>query len=136
MADSPRLSTQNRAQERKAWIAEVNRLASDVEKWANDNEWSVRRETKDVIEDELGKYHLPVLTIQASRGRVYFNPIARYLVGADGRIEMHASPSFAQVVLLKVGGTWHFMNEDLIDLKKTWSEQSFRQIVADLLSRP
>ena len=97
---------------RDEWIAELERMAGDLERWAAESDWDVKRETKEIVEDELGSYMVPVMRIQTMRGRLYFDPICRYVMGASGRIEINATPSFWQAILIKEKGQWRFYDED------------------------
>src|SRR5437016_5038498 len=103
---APGAPVQNWHEIRDAWVRDVEQMAADVERWCAARDLFVKRETKDLDEEEIGSYQLPVLTIQLPTGRIYFNPIARFIVGAEGRIEMYAVPSFAQVVLIRRGNGW------------------------------
>jgi hypothetical protein len=136
LSSIPRFPVENWEKTRDEWIAEVDRLIADLERWAARRDWGTRREDKEIVEDGIGAYRAPVLTIQAPTGRVYFNPVAREVLGASGRIELYATPSFAEAVLLHRDGAWRFYSGDLDDLNLTWSEQALDQIIPDLMSRP
>lgn len=134
---TPHSPTENWEQARDEWVAEVERLAADVERAATGKEWAVKRESKEIVEDGIGAYQVPVLTVRAPTGMVYFNPVARYIIGGPtGRIEIYATPSFAEAVLLRRDGEWRFHTDDLVDLNRPWSEQAFIQTASELLARP
>jgi hypothetical protein len=133
----PHLPVENWEKVRDEWVADVERLATGVERAAAGAEWYVKRETKEIVEDGIGAYSVPVLTVQAPTGRVYFNPLARFIMGgATGRIELYAAPSFAGAVLIRRDGVWWFYTDDLVDLNRAWSEQAFVQTAKDLLAHP
>ena len=120
-------------QKRDSWIAEVERLAVDVEHWAKTRDWAVRREMKNFTEDEIGTYQLPVLTVLTSLGRVVFEPVARFVAGGSGRIDLYAFPSFSQVVLVRRGRKWTFLSEsDHSDLGRKWKEADFVKTLSEL----
>src|SRR5437870_5543591 len=96
---TPHSPLKNWRKVRNEWIAEVDQMAGEVERWAAENDWDFRRDMKDVIEDEIGEYQLPVVRVQTMQGRIYFDPTARFILGAEGRIEITATPSFWQAVL-------------------------------------
>lgn len=134
-APAPR-TEQLRHQIRTEWVAELDRLATDVERWAAADDLGTRRLSKRVQGDDVEPYDAPVVSVQTPFGRVHFNPISRFALGTEGRIEVYAEPSFAQLLLLKVGGAWQFYTEDLVPLNKSWSEQSFRDVVRELPVAP
>jgi hypothetical protein len=123
-------------QAREQWIADLTSMAEDVARWSDKNDWTVKWETKRIAEDEIGVYNAPALIIQTAQGRLYFTPIARYFYGdTTGRIEI-SGPTFAQIILLRKGHTWKFFSDDMVNLRKAWSQTSFNQIARDLLNRP
>jgi len=131
----PESPVDNWQQVRDSWVAEVEQMAGEIERWAKENDWDTKRETKEVVEDEIGKYALPVVRIQSMHGRLYFDPIARFLMGASGRVEIIATPSFYQVVLVKENGKWQFLDENLKPLKKTWTREDFAEVAVRLMKK-
>src|SRR5258707_15644543 len=129
----PSAPVENWEQIRDTWVADVESLAHDIEQWAAENDWDSKRESKEITEDEIGSYQIPVVRVHTLQGRVYFEPCARFVLGASGRIELSATPSFAQVVMLRTNGSWRFLTEDLQDLNKFWSRDGFKDIVSLLL---
>jgi hypothetical protein len=121
---------------RADWVAELERIAADVARWAAAEDWAVRRQTKTLRDARLGQYEVPVMSVQTAFGRVHFNPIARFLMGVDGEIDVYAEPSFAQRILFKTGGEWRLFTDDQVDLGRTWSEQTFGDLVRDLPVAP
>jgi len=120
-------------QERNSWVAEVERLAADVERWASTRDWAVRRDLKNFTEDRIGTYQLPVLTVLTSLGRVVFEPVARFVAGGSGRIDLYAFPSVSQVVLVRRGRRWVFLaDSDHSDLGRRWKESDFVKTVSEL----
>ena len=120
---------------RRQWLDDLNALVRDIELWSAENDWAVKVERKRIREDEIGVYSAPALIIQTAQGRLYFTPIARYIAGtATGRIEMTA-PSFRGVVLIRRGHSWRFYDDNLVDLKKTWSKKNFNVVARELLDR-
>ena len=132
---TPQSPVNNWQHVRDAWIAEIEQMAADLERWAVENDWDIKRDTKEIVEDEIGKYVVPVVRVQTMHGRLYFDPIARFLMGASGRIEIVATPSFWQAVLMKVDGRWQFFTEDLKELNKTWSREDFIDVATLLLKK-
>lgn len=118
----------------KQWLADLNALVQGIRGWAQHQGWEVRINQKRITESSLGSYSAPVATIQLPTGRVHFNPVASDLLGvATGRVEIYATPSFAEAVLLRIDGKWRFFSPDLIDLKMPWNEKSFVELLGNLV---
>lgn len=80
-------------------------LADDVQTWADQEAsargWRVEREEKELAEEVVGwAYRVPVVTIHAPQGRLILEPVARGMVGAQGRVDLYAWPSLFRVMLL------------------------------------
>lgn len=136
MASIPQSSSIREQQVRDEWIAEIGAMADDVERWAKENDWDTKRETREMSEEGVGTYRAPVVRVQTMQGRVYFEPVARFISGGPtGRIELIGTPSFWQVVLIREEGRWHFYTEDFEDLHKEWTKEGFTDAVAYLLSK-
>lgn len=116
------------------WLADVEELARDVERWSNQNNWLVRRDTKSITEDKLGSYLVPYLTIRAPQGGMIFEPIARYVVGASGRVDLCAFPSFFNAVVVRTDSGWHIKSLDKDSVDRRWSEESFLETASQLMA--
>jgi hypothetical protein len=131
----PQSRMKNWRKVRDAWVAEVEKMADDLERWSADNDWDTKREMKELEEEGLGRYRVPVVRVQTMQGRLYFEPVARFILGAAGRIELTATPSFWQVILLKERGRWQFFDENLKNLRKAWAIDDFQKIAVDLMKK-
>src|SRR5262249_10729582 len=131
---SPRKPVANWEQERDAWVAAVQELVAQAEAWSHQKNWSVFRDQKEIREDRIGSYHVPVLTIQSAQGRLMLNPIARFIVGAKGRVDLDVFPSYDSVPIIRTDGGWQFKSDDRPELDQPWAEDSFTRIAAELMS--
>ena len=74
---------------------------------------------------------MPVLTIHAPQGRLILEPIARGIVGAQGRVDLYAWPSLFKVLLLhKPRGKdrpleWVVRTESGLDWPQPWGVRHF-----------
>src|SRR6266536_5715388 len=91
---------------RQRWLRDVEQNVHQVEKWAKDRKWAVRREQKLIEEPRLGAYYVPVASILAPAGQVQVEPVARYVAGGDGRIDLLAWPSLTRMMLIREGNRW------------------------------
>ena len=133
---APQTPIDNWQQVRDQWVAALEQMAGNVERWATENDWDFKRDTKEIVEDEIGAYEVPVVRVQTMQGRIYFDPTARFVGAAEGRIEIVAAPSFFQLVLAKVDCAWRFFSEEeMQDMGQPWTYEGFTQVVTDLLKK-
>ncbi|HEX7449591.1 MAG TPA: hypothetical protein VF306_18685 [Pirellulales bacterium] len=133
----PNAPVEHWEQERADWIAAVTRLMDDVEHWAARRDWWVQRETKTVADDDdqIGAYEAPMLRIQTPTARLVVEPIARYVVGALGRIDLAVFPSYRSVPIVRRPDGWWIGTSDQGDGKSPWSEESFFETATRLAAR-
>ena len=117
---------------RQKWRALVEELADQVESWAKERHWSVHRDTKKIRETKLGTYRVPYLSILAPEGQVQFDPVARYIVGADGRVDLMAWPSGNLMMLIRIGDSWKVETDYGKAFRGKWSQKTFERIVETL----
>jgi hypothetical protein len=113
----------------ESWLALINDLTREVESWAADRHWAVHREEKTVRESRLGEYVVPVLSVLAPAGRVQLDPVARYVAGGDGRIDLLAWPSLSRMLLIRTGGRWVLKTDSGVEWPEGWNQQTFARLV-------
>lgn len=132
-------------QSRENWEHNTGLLADDVEAWAEqeaaEQDWRVTREQKELSEEVVGgAYHVPVITIHAPQGRLVLEPIARGVLGAQGRVDLYAWPSLFRVMLLhKPRGKdkpteWVARTDSGLDWPQPWSRETFLTLAEGLLN--
>jgi hypothetical protein len=117
---------------RDEWIAAVQQLIQEVESWAQKQGWAVRREPKKVEEFRIGTYEVPQLLIQLPAGRFLLDPVARFVTGADGLIDLYVLPSYDAVMISRNQDGWFLHPSDQEGPRQTLSEQSFVDTVLQL----
>ncbi|MBM4023834.1 MAG: hypothetical protein FJ280_00280 [Planctomycetes bacterium] len=82
-----RSSTKSRQDE---YLARVNALYSDAEKWIEGTDLEVSRGTMELDEEALGRYAAPTLTIQDAQGKKVADllPVGAQIIGAEGRVDI------------------------------------------------
>ena len=121
------------AQRRHEWVTRVNVLADQVQKWSQDEGWSVQREEKTIREKQMAQYAVPLLRISAPGGELDLNPIALNVIGGDGRVDLEAFPTLSRVKLVGEGGGWKIMTDSNVPLRRPWNAQTFVELAHDLL---
>lgn len=122
------------APRRTEWVARVSVLADQVAQWCAAEGWTVEREEKRVREKLLGEYTVPVLLMTVPGGELHLNPIALHVVGGNGRVDLEAFPTLSRVKLVGEDGGWKIMTDSNVPLRHPWNEETFVQLVQDLMS--
>ena len=130
----PRSPVENWEQIRDEWIQTVDVVLSHVEGWCQAEGWLVHRETKDIEEDRLGHYHIGVLLIDTPAGRLHLDPISRFIVGAEGRIDVYSFPHYQTAILIRVQGDWRFRTVDGSAKDRPFEHAAFVEIAKQLTS--
>jgi hypothetical protein len=115
--------------ETESWLSLVNDLTREVESWAAARHWAVHRDQKTIRESRLGEYIVPVLSVMAPAGRVQVDPVARYVAGGDGRIDLLAWPSLTRMLLIRSGGRWVLKTDSGVEWPEGWNQQTFARLV-------
>lgn len=117
------------------WIARVQALVDQIAQWSAAEGWEVQKEEKQIREEALGDYQVPMLHIRSvPGGEVVLEPIALEVLGGDGRVDLEAYPTLARVKFVGVPGGWRIMTDSNVPLRQPWEPQTFVQLVRDLLS--
>jgi hypothetical protein len=119
---------------RDEWVAAVEQLVGEAEVWAHTRDWAVRREAKTIREDRLGQYTVPRLLIHATAGRLLLDPVARYVPGAMGVVDLYVLPSYDAVMISRSDGGWQLHPIGADDEPQPWSEETFVHTALQLLA--
>jgi hypothetical protein len=122
-----------RSQLRAEWLATVEQLFQQAETWARKQGWEVKRDHKRLDETLLGAMEIPVLLIHTTRGRLLLDPIARFVVGGDGLVDLCVMPSFDSVRLVRNGKGWQVYPLVGDGPPRRWSEKVFVETTNKLL---
>jgi hypothetical protein len=116
---------------RRAWQRLVRSLADDVRAWAEERQWRVSEKRLNLTEERLGSYDVPSLVIQVPQQPIFLEPVARVVMGAQGRVDLYSYPSMDRVMLLHNGSQWIIRPE----LGPTWPLPWSRDTFVDLVER-
>jgi hypothetical protein len=117
------------------WQQALDQLFLDVEKWSQERDWAVRRDPKRVAESFLGEYEVPRLLVHTTDNKRYFlDPIARFVVGGSGRVEMCLMPSYDSAAIVRLDGGWYVLPERPGERRRRWSRQTFLDVATRLAS--
>ncbi|HET6882605.1 MAG TPA: hypothetical protein VFI31_20730 [Pirellulales bacterium] len=130
--EKPRHPTENWQATLDEWLSDIHSIVEQATKWAVARGWSTKVDTKTITEDVIGTYEAPRLLIHAPEARFLLDPIAKCVVGAEGRIDFCVIPSYDAVPLVKTVGGWRFLSAGSDEAELTWSDESFGKLCAEL----
>jgi hypothetical protein len=117
------------------WREAVDELLTQLRSWFESAGWSVGHESRDITEDLLGTYRVAGLKVQTPDGVLYVEPVARFVGGAEGRVDLFAFPTLYRVMLLRDGERgWWIRTDSGIPLRQPWVRDTFIQLGRDLLA--
>ena len=129
---SPRNPVENWESIRDEWVESVEHLASEAEAWASRRKWLVHRDRKTLTEGSIGSYDVPMLVIHCPNGRLILDPVARYISGASGRIDLSVFPSYDTVLIIRTDAGWRLKRIDPPEFERPWSEGDFVEVASEL----
>ena len=93
----------------KEWLEAIEKLYHEIRAWLNEAETEglvkyVEADTA-ITESTLGTYDAPVLQLSFGGRLVFVRPVGRFVVAANGRIDMSLGPDRAMLIRDK-DGTW------------------------------
>jgi hypothetical protein len=116
------------------WISDVTKLLSQIRKWCEREDWEVTQPEKQVTEELLGTYTVPLLRIRAPGGFLYVEPVARYVIGAEGRIDITSSLTMNRMLLVRQDGRWTLKTDSGVNWPEQWNRNAFVKL-AGLLTQ-
>ncbi len=107
MATATAMSANEIEAVKKEWISRLSNLIDAIKNSAEGSGWRTRRIDKTITERELGSYKVPVLLMEKDTIEVVLNPVARFVPGAEGAVDLYLAPAYDDIVSLYFeGGQW------------------------------
>ena len=129
--------TAEATQMREKWTIAVRTLARQVSEWAvHQKKWTIiPQPDKEIAEEPIEGYIVPVVRIQTNKGTAVLEPIAQNVGGSDGRVDLYAYPSMFRVKLLyrESDQKWTVRTDSGLDWPHPWSEATFVELVNGLV---
>jgi hypothetical protein len=128
------------AAERETWVNRCADLMTQIYDWLKPLEerkyLQVHRRKRQIREDQFGEYEVDGLLIVFVDGQtVDIQPIGRYIVGAEGRVDLQAGTTTVMIVH-KGNGQWEFAKRaGRYGPPKTWpfNQSTLEEQLADLV---
>ena len=116
------------------WRNAVDALVDRVRGWSAERGWTATVSDREVTEEGLGIYQVPAVEIATPQGHLLLEPIARYVGGADCRVDLSVYPSLYRVMLLRRSDqSWVVHTESGIDWPFQWGKDTFLDLANRLL---
>src|SRR5438045_1914257 len=80
------------------WKRRVARLTDDIRAWSVEQGWPVTEDSVVVHEEPPGEYRLQGLRIRLPNAEVRVQPVARLVMGGEGRVDIYSYPSMERVM--------------------------------------
>jgi hypothetical protein len=112
----PKKPVENWEQVRDEWVRAVEQLVTEVEGWCRENQWPTRRIDKRLEESRIGEYVVPALLIQVDLVKLMLEPVARFVPGGEGVIDLYRMPQYDDVAsIFRRAGSWVYVATVTVD---------------------
>jgi hypothetical protein len=129
----PKGSTAQPEAVRDQWVADVKKLVAEAEGWSREQGWLTHQDSRTLTEEFLGTYDVPTLTIRHPSAALLLEPVARYVVGAEGRIDLAVFPSYDKLlVVLGEDGAWRIASPARPEWEEPWARENFIRLAEQL----
>ena len=127
--------TDNPAMIKQDWLSDLDALIGDIRSWCLGKGLATADSTKLITESKVGEYSVSVLQLRTTNGQnVFVEPIARFVVDAQGLVDIYSWPSLRRIVLVRQLDNWAIRTDSGVPLPMSWSEKSFFEIIDALTS--
>lgn len=121
---------------RAEWLDAVERLYDEIARWAEAREWGTKRDVTELADSFLGTYEAPVLLVHTPQGRLQLSPVARFVTGGTGLVDLSVMPSFEYVRLVRDEQGWTVFEDEGERPPAPLTEAAFADVVERLLRKP
>lgn len=94
----------NWKQEKDDWLCRLMELHTQIATWLapyiQNHSVKIGKEMVSLVEENIGSYHAPMMTITIGKNQINLEPIGTLLVGARGRVDMKGPKGIARLVLV------------------------------------
>ncbi len=121
---------------RDEWLDLLAQLTNTIKQWVQENEWLVAEQQKTITEDKLGTYTTCELHVRSPQGNLIVEPVARFVAGAEGRVDISAFPTLHRFLLIRKDGRWQLRTDSGVPWPKEWSQTTFLELAKHLVAAP
>ena len=117
------------------WIEDVAGLVEQAESWCRARGWIAKKRTKQLHDKFLGDYEASQLHFHTLDHHFLLDPIARYVAGASGLLDLSVLPVCESFLVTRANGKWSMRPFQGEGQRRKWSERAFVEAVETLSSR-
>ena len=103
--------------------------------WSDGRGWLSEINEKTISEERIGTYTVHGMVIKTPQGAISIDPVGRDIIGAEGRVDITAFPSFDRMLLVKINSEWVVKTDAKIRWPNPWGKSTFYEIVDALWVR-
>jgi hypothetical protein len=126
---------------REAWTTDCSNLMTTISNWLGPLQdqklLEIKSEKIPIFEDQLGEYEVVSLQIVFLRSEVVkIRPVARFIIGAKGRIDISTGGTLLVMMLAKPPGEWVFAKRNIqLGQFETWpfNRDTFDEFLSQFL---
>ncbi len=112
------------------WLRSLDALFRETEAWCQRRDWPCKRKTVRVQDDFLGSYDAPQLDLCALDNQLLLKPVARFVTGADGLVDMLLLPTCESAILVRLGEIWQIHPDQ--GRRRAWNQKAFVATIEQL----
>jgi hypothetical protein len=114
------------------WRRQLRELFDAISNWAIAMKPPLLVENREVLVSERrsGPYEAPALTLRRGNDEIRVEPIAIWIVGAEGRVDFHGP--LGSSIVVREAGRWHVVSHDYRRRQVPLDFQEFARIVEEL----
>lgn len=102
----PARPVENWEEVRNDWIRAVETLVCSAATICKQHDWAARQSEKTLVDDRIGSHELPRLLFHDGEDQFLLDPIARFVPGADGLVDLGILPVYETVMIVRAGEDW------------------------------
>lgn len=118
------------------WLEALSQLYAQLERWlepAQAEGLKIRRYEKEITEYELGNYKAPALELSFGLETVHLEPVARFIVGGAGRVDMDSPRGIFKLIRDPATRGWFLVRKTLADAEPL-NEDSFATLIQEIFA--
>lgn len=118
----------------KEWLEALSKLYDQLERWlkpAQSEGLKIRRYQKEITEYDLGTYQASALEISFGPRTVHFEPVARFIVGGIGRVDIDSPRGIFKLIRDPDTREWFLVRTTLAKAEPL-DENSFATLIQEI----
>ncbi|MCL6642387.1 MAG: hypothetical protein K6T71_03580 [Candidatus Bipolaricaulota bacterium] len=118
------------------WLEALNSLIRQLEQWlepALAEGLKIEPYQKEITEYDLGTYQAPALEVSFGSRKMRIEPVARFIVGGTGRVDIDSSRGIFKLIRDPATGSWFLVRRTLAEAEPL-AENSFSRLIQEIFA--